>query len=391
MEGSTQTYVPGGGTNYQVCTRCVMDTSDPLIEFDTEGICNHCHGFDEAAKRSWRPDDDGRELARMVEAMKKAGAGHEYDCILGLSGGADSSYLALRMAETGLRILAIHVDAGWNSEIAVHNIERLIDHCRLDLHTIVVNWDDMRALQLSYLRSGIANLDVPQDHVFFANLYTEAVRYKIRHVLSGGNLATEGIFPKSWHGDASDAWNLKDIHRRFGEQPLESYCTVGFLRRYFLYPYWYRMRVLRPLNYMPYEREAAIAELVRTIGYKPYGRKHGESHFTRFFQNHYLPKRFGYDKRRPHLSSLVASGQTTRAEALKELDRPLYEEGELHQDLEYVAKKLGLSVSDFAALMEVPVHTYADFRNQLKPYRMLKGVQSMGERVTRRRLSVYGG
>jgi N-acetyl sugar amidotransferase len=368
-----------------------MDTTDSGITFDADGVCNHCREFDVYAASVWRPDERGeRALADMVAAMKKAGEGKEYDCILGLSGGADSSYLALKMSQFGLRMLAVHVDAGWNSETAVHNIERLIEHCGLDLHTVVVNWDDMRDLQLAYFRSGIANQDVPQDHVFFSNLYHEAAKYRIKHVLSGGNIATEGIFPNTWHGDASDAWNLKAINRQFGSRKLTDYRTAGFLKRYVLYPYWYRMRVVRPLNLMPYERDAAIDELQRVVGYKPYGRKHGESHFTRFFQNHYLPTRFGYDKRRPHLASLIASRQMTRDEALAELDRPLYSADELQRDKEYVAKKLAISVDEFDALLEVPIRHYEDFRNQLRPYRMMKRAQSVAERVTRRRLSVYG-
>lgn len=370
-----------------------MDTSDPLILFDIQGVCNHCREFDDVAARLWKPGHEGEaELASIVEAMKRAGRSHEYDCIIGLSGGLDSTYLALKMAERGLRILAVHVDAGWNSEIAVFNIERTVEHCRLDLFTYVVDWEDMRSLQLAYFRSGIANLDVPQDHVFFATLYKQAVKKKIRHVLNGGNLATEGIFPKSWHGPARDRRNLLAINDRFGERKLSSsYTTVSFLNYYFVYPYIRRIVAVRPLNLMPYVRTQALDELVRTVGYKPYGRKHGESLFTRFFQNHVLPRRFGYDKRRPHLASMVVSGQITRAEALRELDLPLYDADELVRDKEFVARKLRISVDELEALVDMPLHRFDEFPTQQDIYRRLKTLQSRVERFTGRRHGRYGG
>jgi len=178
----------------------------------------------------------GAPLVSICEEIKAAGRASEYDCIIGLSGGVDSSYLALKVREQGLRPLVVHVDAGWNSELAVGNIEKVVRHCNYDLHTHVVDWEEMRDLQLAYLRSGVANQDVPQDHVFFASLYHFATRNRIRYILSGGNIATEGIFPKAWHGSAMDAINLRAIHRRFGERPLRHYRTISFFEHYILYP-----------------------------------------------------------------------------------------------------------------------------------------------------------
>lgn len=378
---------------YRTCTRCVMDTSDPLITFDASGVCNHCREFDAAARRLWKPGPEGEvELAAIIAAMKRAGRRHEYDCIIGLSGGLDSTYLALKMAERGLRILAVHVDAGWNSEIAVFNIEQTVEHCGLDLFTYVVDWEDMRKLQLAYFRSGIANLDVPQDHVFFATLYEQAAKKKIRHVLNGGNFATEGIFPKSWHGPALDRRNLLAINDKFGEGKLSSsYTTVSFLNYYAVYPYIRRIVAVRPLNMMPYVRSEALDELVRTVGYKPYGRKHGESLFTRFFQNHVLPRRFGFDKRRPHLASMVVSGQITRDAALRELELPLYDADELVRDKEFVARKLRISVDELESLVEMPLHRFDEFPTQQDLYRHLKSLQGRVERLTGRRLGRYGG
>lgn len=370
-----------------------MDTSDEHIEFDSDGICNHCRAFDAHAAKAWKPGPEGeRDLAAMVELMKAAGKKHQYDCIIGLSGGLDSTYLAVKMAERDLRILAVHVDAGWNSEIAVYNIERTVEQCKLDLFTYVVDWEDMRNLQVAYFRSGIANLDVPQDHVFFATLYRQAVKQGIRHVLNGGNLATEGIFPTSWHGPALDRRNLLAINKRFGNGDLtDSYTMVSFFSYYVMYPFVRRIEVVQPLNMMPYVRSEALAELTQTVCYKAYGRKHGESLFTRFFQNHVLPHRFGYDKRRPHLSSMVVSGQLTREAALAELATPLYDADELVRDKEFVARKLRIEADELDALLDMPRHQFDEFPTQQNMYRLLKRVQGIAERASGKRLGRYGG
>ncbi|MEG2569086.1 MAG: N-acetyl sugar amidotransferase, partial [Acinetobacter sp.] len=294
-----------------------MDTTDPEITFDAMGICSHCRQFEEVTKKKWFPNEEGHHIwANYLEEIKAAGKGQEYDCIIGLSGGVDSSYLALKAHEWGLRPLVMHVDAGWNSELAVANIEAIVKHCGYDLHTHVVDWEDMRDLHLAYLRAGISNQDVAQDHAFFAGLYHFATRNRIRYILSGGNLATESIFPSAWHGSAMDAINLKDIHKKYGSRKLKNYPTISFFEYYFWYPFVKKMRVLRPLNYMHYDKSEALQELEEKVGYKPYPRKHGESIFTKWFQNHYLPEKFNMDKRRPHLSSLIVSGQITRDEAM---------------------------------------------------------------------------
>jgi N-acetyl sugar amidotransferase len=367
-----------------------MDTSDPQISFDAQGVCNHCLEFEAVTRKNWFPGPDGAErLHAIVQDIRQQGAGREYDCILGLSGGVDSSYLALKAHEWGLRPLVVHVDAGWNSELAVANIEKIVKHCNFDLHTHVVDWEEMRDLHLAYLRAGIANQDVPQDHVFFASLYHFATKNGIRTILSGGNIATEGIFPKAWHGSAMDAINLKAIHRRFGEHPLKTYTTVSFFEAYVWFPFVKRMRTARPLNYLPYDKAQAVAELESTIGWRSYGRKHGESLFTKLFQNHYLPTKFGYDKRRPHLASLIASGQMTRDQVLKELDKPLYDLRELEIDIEYFCKKLRITRAQFDEFMRTPPHHYTDFPTWERRYRMLKSAQGFVERLAGRRVRVY--
>lgn len=374
---------------YRVCRRCVMDTSDEDITFDDQGVCNHCRGFDAERATTWFPSEEGaRRLAAIVAQIKEEGRGRRYDCILGLSGGVDSSYLGLKVKEWGLRPLAVHVDAGWNSELAVANIEKIVKHCSFDLHTHVVDWQEVRDLQIAYLRAAVANQDVPQDHVFFASLYHFATKNGIRCVLSGGNYATESIFPRAWHGDAMDKRNLLAIHRRFGDHRLRSYTTISFLQYFLWYPFVKRMRTIRPLNYLPYSKAKATAELSR-IGWRAYGRKHGESLFTRFFQNYYLPTKFGYDKRRPHLSSLIVSGEITREAALRELEKPLYDAGELETDIVFVCKKLQISRSEFAELMQAPIHHYSEFPNQERLYRGLKRVQHAVEGVLRKPVRVY--
>ena len=367
-----------------------MDTSDVEINFDEHGVCNHCHQFNETSRKEWFPNEDGtKKWAALADQIRTAGKRQEYDCILGLSGGVDSSYLALGAKEWGLRPLVVHVDAGWNSELAVANIEKIVKYCDFDLHTHVVDWEEMRDLHLAYLKAGIANQDVPQDHVFFASLYHFATRNKIRYILSGGNLATEGIFPKAWHGSAMDAINLKAIHAKYGERPLKTYSTISFFDYYFWYPFVKKMRTVRPLNYKPYNKQEAVDELERTIGWRAYGRKHGESLFTKLFQNYYLPTKFGYDKRKPHLSSLIVSGQMSREEALIKLAEPLYDLQELEIDIAYFCKKLRITRQQFDEFLTGPTHHHADFANWDGRYRMLKKVQGMIERMRGRQIKVY--
>lgn len=376
-------------SKYQVCTYCVMDTTDPEISFDDSGRCNHCHDFNKAKGVTWFPDEEGAQrLATMIQKVKTQGSGKEFDCVLGLSGGIDSSYLAIKAHEWGLRPLVVHVDGGWNSELAVQNIERIVKHCGYELHTHVVNWEDMRELQLAYLRAALANQDVPQDHAFFAGLYHFATKNNIRYVLNGGNYATEGIFPSSWHGAAMDARNLKAVYRTFGAGTLTDYPLISFSQYYFWYPIVKRMTPLRPLNLMTYSKEQAVTEL-ELIGWRSYPRKHGESLFTKFFQNYYLPTKFNIDKRRPHLSSLIASGGISRAQAMNLLEEPLYEPDELKRDLQYLCRKLRISVSDFEDLMLSPIHHYTDFDNWDKRYQRMKLFQHCISRITGRTIAAY--
>jgi aminotransferase len=373
----------------KVCSNCVMDESDPEISFDEDGVCNHCITFEEETKKHWFPNEEGaQKLSGLVQRIKNEGQGKEYDCILGLSGGVDSSYLALKASEWDLRPLVVHVDAGWNSELAVANIEVILKHCKYDLHTHVVDWNDMRDLQLAYLKSGISNQDVPQDHIFFSTLNHFAISNGIRYFLSGGNFATEAIFPKSWHGSNMDSTNLKAIHKKYGTGKFSNYKTISFFEYYVWYPLFRKMRTIRPLNYMPYDKAQALLELEQTIGYKPYSRKHGESLFTKLFQNHLLPEKYGYDKRRPHLSSLIVSGQISRDEALEKLAEPLYDANELQRDIAYFCKKLRISRDQFEEFMKVPNCSYKDFPNWNFRYKLLKRLKNALDTLIGRKIAL---
>ena len=358
--------------NLQICKRCIMNTTDPEIYFDQQGICNHCNEFDKLTSKKWFPNQEGKKnLDVIFDKIRKHNINKDYNCIIGMSGGIDSSFLALLVNEYKLRPLVVHVDAGWNSELAVNNIEKIIKYCGYDLHVHVMDWREIKDLQLAYLKAGIANQDVVQDHAFFASLYHFATKHKIKYILSGGNIATESVFPKAWHHAAMDSINLRAIHNRFGRINLKNYKTISFFQYYFYYPFIKGMTVIRPLNFLPYNKVDAIKFLKEKVDFKDYGRKHGESRFTKFFQNYYLPKKFNFDKRLPHLSSLILSGTISRNQALEELKKPLYEKIELQEDKIYIAKKLGISVIELDELIEKKGNHYSDYSNWDVYYKVL--------------------
>lgn len=360
---------------YKICTHCVMDTSDPGISFDASGVCNHCRSYEVEAKPIVDRADSGQaapELARVVAKIKAAGKGNEYDCLIGLSGGVDSSYVAAKVKELGLRPLAVHFDSGWNSELAVNNIENIVKRLDIDLYTYVCDWDEMRDLQLAFFKAGVANCDTPTDHAFLAVLYRVAAQHRIRHIVTGTNFATEAILPRAWGYSPADLTHLRAIQRRFGTRKLKTYPTLGFFGRYFYYPVVHGLRTVRILNLMPYNKAQVKETIKQDLGWRDYGGKHYESIFTRFFQAYYLPHKFGYDKRRAHLSSLIVSGQMTREEALLELQQPTYPADKLATDKEFVAKKIGLSVAEFDRIVEQPPHDYSEYPTEEWLYK-LKG------------------
>jgi N-acetyl sugar amidotransferase len=357
--------------SYQICSNCVMDTTDSAISFDNKGVCDHCQTFYTEIKPNWHTGSLGyAQLDKLVGRIKQAGKGRDFDCIIGVSGGIDSSYLTyLAKTEMGLRPLVFHVDAGWNSQEAVNNIEKLIEHLGLDLYTHVIDWEEMRDLQLAFFKSGVPHIDMPQDHTFFATMYKFATDNKVKYILTGANYSTECIRnPIEWMYYQSDLIQLRDIHARFGLRPLVSFPTTSILRHKIYMPYVKGIRVVRPLNYVPYLKEDAIELLSKKIGWQPYPQKHFESRFTRFYEGYWLPTRFGYDTRRVQFSSLILTGQMTREEALKELESPAYDPEMIAHDFEFVATKLGISVQELKGYAGAPRKTYRDYKSQQRFY-----------------------
>jgi len=361
--------------NYQICTRCIMDTTDPDIKFDTEGVCNHCHSYMAYEKNGMLTGMEAEKAtARMVNEIKRRkSSGSDYDCIMGLSGGVDSSYLAwYAVKKLGLRPLVVHVDSGWNSELAVNNIENIVNALNLDLHTLVLDWGEIRDLQRAFFKASVPNCDIPQDFSFFAGLYKEAKKYKIKSILNGGNMQTESILPIAWGYSASDLIHLKDVHNKFGSVKLKDYPLVNYWQKTFYYSYVLKLKVFRPLEYIPYNKSIAKELLMKELKWRDYGGKHFESIFTKFFQAHYLPEKFGFDKRKAHLSSLIVSGQMTREEALAEISKPLYDPMQLRDDTDYFIKKLGFSKEEWEDIMRQPPVAHEQFATELKLHNTLR-------------------
>ncbi len=355
-------------SDYEICDRCVMDNSDPNITFDEEGVCDYCNNFKNEIQPNWHTDAQGAaELATLSEKIKAEGKGKDFDCIIGLSGGLDSSYAAYVAKEKmGLRPLLFHVDAGWNTDQAVGNIEKLVDGLGLDLYTEVINWEEMKDLQVAFLRAQIADQDLPQDGAFFSALYKFARKHRIKYVLTGANFSTECCRePEEWGGyPGIDKTLFKDIHARFGKRELKTFPLVDIFVYKVLYQKLLGMQVVKPLNLVPYIKKEAEAELERRFGWQTFQHKHHESRFTRFYEDYWMPRKFGYHKRRAHFSSLILTGQMTRAEALDRLSRPEMDEHFLKQEFEYVASKLGLTVAELQEIFEGENKTYRDYKNK---------------------------
>lgn len=349
-------------TSYQICTRCVMDTSDPLITFDAEGVCSHCHEFDVHHQPQILGAARGKPLLdAQVARMKEQGKGKPYDCIIGLSGGVDSSYVAHLVVQLGLRPLAVHVDTGWNSELAVSNIEKIVSKLKIDLYTTVIDWEEMRDLQLAFFKASVANCDVPQDHTFVAVLFNLAAKHGVHTIISGHNLQSESIMPVSWGYTSIDAKHLRAIQRQFGSRKLKSFPTYSIFQYSFWWPYVRKIRIFKILNYCDYRKDDVKQWLMDNYDWRDYGGKHYESQFTKFFQSYYLPTKFGFDKRRAHLASLVVSGQLARAQAMQVMQAPPFDPAAAVEDKAFVAKKLSVSVAEFDAILQRPPKTYRDY------------------------------
>jgi N-acetyl sugar amidotransferase len=342
----------------------VMDSSDPSIIFNEEGICNYYFDYKKTIEPRFRVDDYA--LERLLQRVKNEGKGSDFNCILGLSGGADSSYMLHKVVtQFGLRPLVFHVDGGWNSDIAVSNINSLVDKLGLDLYTEVINWEEMKNFQLAMFRAGVPGIDIPQDLAFVGVLYKFAEKYKIKTILNGGNISTECVpTPKTYHYFGTDLVYVRDILRRHGTIPMTTYPFSSALYHKLWLRYFHGVKVLRPLNYVQYVKAQAMAELEKLYGWRPYPQKHFESRFTRFYEGYWLPTRFGYDMRRREFSSLILTGQMTREEALKRLEEPPLDPVKAAQEFDYVASKLGISVEELYGYHQMPKKFYWDYSNQ---------------------------
>ena len=346
-----------------------MDTTDPDITFDERGRCDYCRNFYENILPNWHPNEQGEKmLAPVIDKIKKDGKASDHDCLIGISGGVDSSYVAYIAKEKfGLSPLLFHVDAGWNTQVSVNNIQRLVDGLGLDLYTEVIDWSEMKDLQLAFFKAQVANVDIPQDLSFFSSLYNFAVKNGFKYILTGANYSTECVRePHEWGAYyPTDMRFVKDIHRRFGQRPLKSFPTADIFKYKLYYSYIKGIKVVKPLNYVPYIKENAIKELSDRFGWQNYAQKHHESRFTRFVECFWLPRKFGYERRKAHLSSLVLTNQMTREDALKRVAKPELDEKTMIEEFEYVAKKLDLTVSELQELFEGKNKTFRDYKNNM--------------------------
>ena len=360
-------------TEHKICVKCVMDTSDSLIKFDEMGVCDHCRDYEEKISPIWNMGE-GRdhELSTIVRKIKKDGEGRDFDCILGMSGGIDSSYLLyLVTKKLGLKPLVFHVDAGWNSQIAVNNIERLVDGLGLDLYTHIIDWEEIKSLQRAYFKSGVPHIDTPQDHAFFATMYKFATDNKIKNIVTGGNYSTECVRnPKEWMYHQSDSMQLLDIYKQHGDAPLKTYPITNILWHKVYLPYFKGIKLHRLLDFLPYNKESATQFLVDNYGFERYPQKHFESRFTRFYESYWLTEKFGYDTRKVQFSSLILTGQMSREEALVHLESLAYDPDTVHLEFEYVASKLDMSKEELTECFELPNRTYKDYANQEQLYEL---------------------
>lgn len=351
---------------YQVCSHCVMDTSDPHISFDENGVCDLCNNYTNNIKKEFDINKSQKELEKIIDKIKQDGKNRDFDCLLGMSGGADSSYmLHLAVNEFGLRPLVFHVDGGWNSELAVSNIQCMVDKLGLDLYTEVVNWEEMKDFQLALFKSGTPYLDIVQDHAFVGTLYNFANKYNIKYILNGYNLATENTpNPLKYAYYGTDMRFINDIRRQFCTNPLKTYPFSSVFRHKIWLRYIKKVHVVQLLTYLPFNLEEVKKTLSKEYGWKPYPRKHWESRFTKFCESYWLYERFGFDIRRVQYSSLINSGQMTREEAMAELAKKPYDEDTIKDDFKYIATKLGITTDELQYYFEMPLKFYWDYKNE---------------------------
>ena len=357
--------------DYKICTYCVMDTSDPEITFDESGRCCHCTEFlNRRSKHNYHGVESDRQLDDLIDAVKRAGKRKPFDCVIGVSGGADSSYLAWLVKERGLRPLAVHMDNGWNSDKAVINIRLVTAALGIDYESYVLDWEEFKSVQLAFLKASVPEAETPTDVAIAAVLHKVADQYGIKYILSGGNLATEGILPKSWHYDAKDFKYFRHINRTFGTRKLKSFPTFGYKREVY-YKLLRGVRMAYPLNFVPYVKDDVVRFLESKFGWRSYGGKHHESSYTKFIQSYYLYEKFGIDYRRATLTTMICNGDICREHALAQLETEPYDPVAIEEDKHYIAKKLGLSYDEFDAIIKLPPKWSWDYPNEQRKLRFI--------------------
>ncbi len=354
-------------TTYQICTNCVMDTTDPNIKFDEKGVCERCNQFYRDILPLWNyGKGKEKELNEIVSKIKETGKNKKYDCLLGLSGGFDSSYmLHFAIKELGLRPLVFHIDAGWDTSFAENNIQKMVTKLGVDLKIDKINWNEVRDMQLAFFKSGVPHLDIPQDHAFVAALDNYAEKYNINYILNGGNISTEVVVnPNAWGYWGTDMRHIKDILSQFGTVPMKTYPFTNIFKRKIFMPYIKRIKVVKLLNYIPYVKKEAEELLKKEYGWEPYPQKHFESIMTKFLEGYWLPERFGYDIRKAQFSSLILTGQMTREEALEKLKEPPLSEEESAKLFTQVASMLEITTDELTGYLKMPLKTYKDYKHQ---------------------------
>jgi N-acetyl sugar amidotransferase len=350
------------GHPYRICIRCIMDTSDPEISFDQDGVCHHCHEYERViAERVFPPPRGHQLLAAIVAQIKREGRRRDYDCILGLSGGVDSTYVAYLTKQLGLRPLALHLDNGWDSDIAVRNIHNVVRRLDIDLETHVLDWEEFRSLQLAFLRASTPDSEIPSDHAIVASLYQAAAKHKVGWIMNGANVVTELMVPPTWSRGHYDWGYIKGLNDRFGTRPLRTFPHFGTLRLHAWHHGRRPIRDLYLLNYVDYDKPRAMELIQRELGWEPYGAKHYENVYTKLYQGYILPTKFGFDKRRPHLSCLILDGKLSRDEALAQIEQPAIDPEELRRDRAFAIKKLGLDEAEFDEVMALQPKTFWDY------------------------------
>lgn len=367
-------------SGYRQCTRCVMDTSDPDIQFDAHGRCNHCREyFDRTSRLVYQGTGSEQKLTEIVDRIKRSGRASEYDCVLGISGGIDSCYAAWTLKRFGVRTLAVHLDNGWDSDTSVTNIRRVVSKLGFDYESYVLDWEEFRDLQVAFLRASVPEMETPTDMAIPAALHEVAARHNVKYIVSGGNFATEGILPKGWHYYAKDVTYLRAIHRRFGSRDLTTFPLLGYQREMY-YKIGRGMRFVYILNYVPYSKKDAMQVLESELSWRYYGGKHHESRFTAFVQSYILPTKFNIDYRRATGSTQICAGEVSRAAVLAELCHKPYDEGRLREETDYFRKKLGIGIEEFYDLMHAPAKTYRDYPNDKTILELVYGLYRLSAR-----------